>query len=138
MGSKKKLQFCGPNHSKSFTGSDRQSHWGGAICIFGTKSCLKSTKNVVFCILFRPMRGARAPAPPPPLLPNCFHVSLLTLATSTNLLSKSNLSLYSLHYSEACYEFSRPISASLRLQATQLLLKKCSIGGQPLATLCSI
>ena len=26
---KQKLQFCGPNHSKSFTTSDRQSRWKG-------------------------------------------------------------------------------------------------------------
>ena len=38
----------------------------GAIFIFGAKIGLKSTKNVVFCILIRPM-GGEARAPPPPL-----------------------------------------------------------------------
>ena len=50
---------------------------------------------------------------------------------------KSNLSLYSLYYVKACNEFTGPIFASLCLQATQLLLKKCRSGGEPLATLCS-
>ena len=36
--------------------SHRQSQWG-AIFIFPAKIGLKSTKNVVFCILFRSMRG---------------------------------------------------------------------------------
>ena len=39
---------------------------GGAIFIFGAKIGLKSTKNVVFCILIRPM-GGEARSPPPPL-----------------------------------------------------------------------
>ena len=34
---------------------------GGAIFSFGTKFGLKSTKNVVFCILFRPMGGLKPP-----------------------------------------------------------------------------
>ena len=51
---------------------------------------------------------------------------------------KSNLSLYSLHDAEACYEFPGPISASLRLQATKLLSKKCRSDSEQLATLCSI
>ena len=34
---------------------------GGAIFILGAKIGLKSTKNVVFCILFRPMGRATAP-----------------------------------------------------------------------------
>ena len=38
---------------------------GGAVFIFVTKIGLKSTKNVLFCILFRPMEGARAPLSPP-------------------------------------------------------------------------
>ena len=33
----------------------------GAVFIFSPKIGLKSTKNVRFCILYRPMRGARAP-----------------------------------------------------------------------------
>ena len=49
-----------------------------------------------------------------------------------------NLSLYSLYHTDACNEFAGPISASLRLRATQLLLKKCRNGGEPLASLCSI
>ena len=38
----------------------------GAVFMFGAKIGLKSTKNVPFCILFRPMEEARAPPPPPP------------------------------------------------------------------------
>ena len=37
---------------------------------------------------------------------------------------KSYLSLYSVYYAEAYDEFAGPISASLGLQATQLLSKK--------------
>ena len=48
---------------------------------------------------------------------------------------KSILSLYPLYHAEACNEFSGPISASLRLRATQLLSKKCGSGGKPLTTL---
>ena len=36
---------------------------GGAIFIFGAKIGRKSTKNVLFCILFRPM-GSSSPPPP--------------------------------------------------------------------------
>ena len=36
----------------------------GAIFIFGAKISLKSTKNRVFCILFRPTAGLEPPAPP--------------------------------------------------------------------------
>ena len=40
---------------------------GGAIFNFSQKIGLKSTKNMRFCILHKPMGGARAPpAPPPP------------------------------------------------------------------------
>ena len=42
------------NNSKSFTTSALQSLWG-AVFIFRAKIGLKSTKNVLFCILFRPM-----------------------------------------------------------------------------------
>ena len=52
--------------------------------------------------------------------------------------SKSNLSLYSLNYFEACNEFAVPIFASLRLQATQFFSKKYRSGGELLATLCPI
>ena len=34
---------------------------GGAIFIFGAKIGLKSTKNVIFCMLFRPMEGLEPP-----------------------------------------------------------------------------
>ena len=50
----------------------------------------------------------------------------------------SNHSIYSLYYVEACYEFFRPISASLRPGNTTSLSKKCRSGGEPLVTLCSI
>ena len=46
-----------------------------------------------------------------------------------------NLSLYLLCYAEACNELVGPNFASLHLQATQLLLKKCHSSGEPLATL---
>ena len=39
---------------------------GGAIFNFSQKIGLKSTKNMRFCILHKPMGGARAPPPPPP------------------------------------------------------------------------
>ena len=51
---------------------------------------------------------------------------------------KSNLSLNPLHYVETCNELVGPISASLRLWATQLLSKKCPSDGEPLVTLCLI
>ena len=38
---------------------------GGAIFNFSQKIGLKSTKNMRFCILHKPMGGARAPPPPP-------------------------------------------------------------------------
>ena len=60
VSSRKKIHFCGPNNSKSFTISASQSHWG-SVFIFGAKIGLKSTKNVIFCILFRPMRGLQPP-----------------------------------------------------------------------------
>ena len=41
---------------------------GGAIFHFSQKIGLKSTKNMRFCILHKPMGGARAPPPPPPPL----------------------------------------------------------------------
>ena len=46
--------------------------------------------------------------------------------------------VYSLYYAEACNEFAGPISASLRLRATQILSKKYRSGGEPLATLCPL
>ena len=50
---------------------------------------------------------------------------------------KSNLSLDSLFYAEACNKFAGPISASLRPGNT-LLLKKFCCGGKSLAALCPI
>ena len=38
---------------------------GGAIFNFSQKIGLKSIKNMRFCILHKPMGGARAPRPPP-------------------------------------------------------------------------
>ena len=63
----KTLHYSGPNNGKSFTTFAPQSRWGGAVFIFGAKIGIKSTKNVLFCILFRPIGGAVAPpAPLPP------------------------------------------------------------------------
>ena len=39
---------------------------GGAVFHFSQKIGLKSTKNMRFCILHKPMGGARAPPRPPP------------------------------------------------------------------------
>ena len=39
--------------------------WGGAIFHFSQTIGLKNTKNMRFCILQKPMGGARAPSPPP-------------------------------------------------------------------------
>ena len=50
-------------------------------------------------------------------------------------LSKSIPSSHLLYYAEACNEFAGPISASLRLLATQLFSKKYRSGGEPLTTL---
>ena len=50
---------------------------------------------------------------------------------------KSNLSLYSLYYVQACIESAGP-SPRYCAQATQLLPKKCRSGGEQLATLCPI
>ena len=52
--------------------------------------------------------------------------------------TNSNHSLYLLYYVQARNEFSRPISASLGLQATQLTSMKYRSGSKPSATLCSI
>ena len=48
---------------------------------------------------------------------------------------KSNLSLYSLFYAEACNEFAEPFSASMRPGNTAPS-KECRSGGEPLATQC--
>ena len=57
---------------------------GGAIFHFSQKIGLKSTKNMRFCILHKPMGGARAPPPPPPppgyaTVCNDFSVVLLSI-----------------------------------------------------------
>ena len=51
------------------------------------------------------------------------------------LSTKSNLSLHSLYYAEACNELAGRISASLHLRTTKLHSKKFRSSGQPLATL---
>ena len=40
--------------------------WGGAIFNFSQKIGLKSTKNMRFCILHKPMGGGSSPPAPPP------------------------------------------------------------------------
>ena len=50
---------------------------------------------------------------------------------------KTNLLLYSLPHAEACNELTGPFPRHFA-RATQLLLKKCRSGGEPLATLCPI
>ena len=45
--------------------------FGGAVFNFSPKIDPKSTKNVRFCILHKPMGGAPAPTPPPPWLRYC-------------------------------------------------------------------
>ena len=44
---------------------------GGAIFNFSPNICLKSTKNVRFCILHKPMGGLSPPPPRPPWLRYC-------------------------------------------------------------------
>ena len=44
--------------------------YGEAVFKFSPKTCLRSNKNVRFCILHKPMGRARAP-PPPPWLRYC-------------------------------------------------------------------
>ena len=57
--------FFGPNRkSKRLRGGCFPM--GGAIFNFSQKIGLKTTKKVRFCILHKPMGGARAPPPPPP------------------------------------------------------------------------
>ena len=43
---------------------DSRIFFGGAVFIFGAKIGLKNTKNVLFCIFFRPMGGSSSPHPP--------------------------------------------------------------------------
>ena len=47
--------FFRPYHDIYFTTSAPNFLWGGAVIIFSTKIGLKSTKNVQFCILHRPI-----------------------------------------------------------------------------------
>ena len=61
----KKLHYSGPNNAKSFTTSAPKSLWGGLFSFLEQKIGLKSTRNVLFCIFFRPMGKARAPPPSP-------------------------------------------------------------------------
>ena len=56
-----RLSFSGRNHIRSLPNHPRQSKWGGYFR-FHCKIGLKSAKNGVFCILFRPMGGC---SPPP-------------------------------------------------------------------------
>ena len=51
--------------------------WGGAVFIFGAKIGLKSTRNVLFCILFRPIGELEPPCPTPwlryrSIVDNCY------------------------------------------------------------------
>ena len=50
---------------------------GGAIFHLSHKIGLKSTKNMRFCILHKPMGGPRAPPPPPPPLATLLSAMLL-------------------------------------------------------------
>ena len=60
---KKKRFFC-PNHGNSFSTPSPNPFGGGAVFIFWAKIGVKSTRNVQFCILFRPMGGSSPPPPP--------------------------------------------------------------------------
>ena len=51
--------------------------FGEAIFVFSAEISLKSAKNTVFCILFRPMGKTRVPPPPPPPPPPPFLATLL-------------------------------------------------------------
>ena len=65
FGPEKKQHFFGPNHSKSFTTSDRQSHlWGGLFSFLEQKSSSKALKTWYF-VYFLGQWGARAPPAPP-------------------------------------------------------------------------
>ena len=59
--------FFGQNRKSNVWGGGLFSD-GGAIFNFSPKICLKSTKNVRFCILHKPMGGLS----PPPWLRYCF------------------------------------------------------------------
>ena len=61
--------------------------YGGAVFHFPQKIGLKSTKNMRFCILYKPMGGARAPPAPPWLR---YWVYLICLKYNSNF--ASNLS----------------------------------------------
>ena len=62
-----------PNHDIYFTTSAPNFLWGGGVFNFSPKLGLKSTKNVRFCILHKPMGGLESP-PPPPWLRYCVFV----------------------------------------------------------------
>ena len=72
----KKLHNSGPNNGKSFTTSVPKSRWGGAVLIFGAKIGLKSTQNVLFCILFRLMGRLQ---PPPYIRYSIIHLNCSSL-----------------------------------------------------------
>ena len=55
--------FLPISHVQTFEGGSFRM--GGVIFHFSQKISLKSTKNMRFCILHKPMGGARAPPPPP-------------------------------------------------------------------------
>ena len=59
---------------------------GGAIFNFSQKIGLKSTKNMQFCILHKPMGGARAP-PAPPWLRYCMKSNFLIPQTSHSFIT---------------------------------------------------
>ena len=56
-------RFFRPNHDIYFTTSAPNFLWGGCFHFF-TKNWPQKHQKVRFCILCRPMRGARAPPPP--------------------------------------------------------------------------
>ena len=56
------LRYSGPNNGNFFTTLAPKSLWGGAVFCFGAKIGLKSTKNLLFCILFRPMGEGSSPS----------------------------------------------------------------------------
>ena len=69
LGQNRKFKhFFIPNHDIYFTTSAPNFLWGGAVFNFSQKIGLKSTKNVRFCILHKPMGGLE-PTPPPPTPP---------------------------------------------------------------------
>ena len=60
---RKFILFFRPNRGNSFTTLAPKSLWA-AVFVFWAKIGLKSTKNVRFCILYRPMGKLDLPQPP--------------------------------------------------------------------------